>query len=410
MVYIPRKSYPLAWTLPQIRKDLIEGGMDQGMAANIADTLNKVMQKQAVDERLNYQAIEGITGGKPYATIVVAASNSVAPGAVDADFVCTGTDDQITINAAIAAAGDRGHVLLLEGLYDITDSIDVAGNNDLWISGQGMGTHIRSDGTHAAIDLSGTTHSIRMSDLYLDAVTARTGTGMSVSESDSWVWNCHVEGFNVGIGAGGAGVQGVHIVNNNISDCEYGISISTLNWSIISHNFIHCDRGIQSNASWSIIANNTIRSRATDNVGITINGGTHSRYCDNVITDGYQGIFGQLLGACYHVVSGNKVQGAQREGIKFHDSSDMMIHNNSVIGCGLATHNTYSGIAIVLCDRFSVQGNMVRYVGATQTQYGIFVVSGNDNFVTNNDLKNSGATASFNDTATATIIAAGNRL
>lgn len=410
MVYIPRKSYPLAWTRPQIMKDLIEGGMDQAMASNIADTLQKINHKQAVDERLNYRAIEGIQSGKPYATIVVAASNSTAPGASEADYVCSGTDDQDTINLALAAADDRGHVLLLEGIYNLSGSIIPPSGGNQWISGQGYGTHIRYTGSGYAIDPVSGAHSIRISDMRLEAATNRTGNGLSVTESDSWVWNCHIEDFDVGIGVGGTGVQGIHIIDNNIYNCEYGIAISGLNWGLIARNFIYSDVCIQSNASWSQIINNTIRGAANNNIPININGGTHSRYCDNVIVGGYRGIFGQLMGACYHMICDNKIRDCQSEGIYIFDSDDIMIHNNSVIAVGIESDNVNSAILVSSCDRCSVQGNMVRYGTSNRHRYGIHVNGGNDNFVTNNDLKNSGVTGSLNDTGTGTITAAGNRL
>lgn len=75
-------------------------------------------------------------GGKRYATVVVAASNSLHHAAADADFVCTGTNDHTTINNAINTLPSAGGVvLLMEGTYNIAGQVNGNGVTDL----RGMG-------------------------------------------------------------------------------------------------------------------------------------------------------------------------------------------------------------------------------------------------------------------------------
>src|SRR5205807_4294301 len=70
-------------------------------------------------------------GLKRYATVVVAAHDSLH--SADADFVCTGTNDEATINAAIAglpfdqstAGAGGGRVLLMEGSYNVSGNIQL---------------------------------------------------------------------------------------------------------------------------------------------------------------------------------------------------------------------------------------------------------------------------------------------
>lgn len=79
-----------------------------------------------------YGTIMGQTprgGGKRYATVVVGTSTAGWTTA-DCDFLCDGTDDQVEINAAIASltlsnslSDHIGEVLLLDGTYNLTDSI-----------------------------------------------------------------------------------------------------------------------------------------------------------------------------------------------------------------------------------------------------------------------------------------------
>lgn len=94
----------------------------------------------------------------------------------------------------------------------------------------------------------------------------------------------------------------------------------------------------------------------------------------------------------------------------------------AVTGCTLVAEvatghagddNTYDGIWIDSdSDRNNIQANTVRgKVDAKQLRYGIRVNSSDcdDNLVTNNDLKNAGATANFSDAGTGTVTTAGNR-
>jgi len=77
--------------------------------------------------------------GAMAATIVVAASNSLNKGA--ANYVCDGTDDQLTIQAAIDALPvGGGKVLVLEGIYNLSNSVWNQNKDYVTLSGMGGGT------------------------------------------------------------------------------------------------------------------------------------------------------------------------------------------------------------------------------------------------------------------------------
>lgn len=61
----------------------------------------------------------GSGGTRPYATLVIAAADTVATDAENADFVCDGTDDEEQIAAALDLATEEygGRVLLLDGQF-----------------------------------------------------------------------------------------------------------------------------------------------------------------------------------------------------------------------------------------------------------------------------------------------------
>lgn len=78
---------------------------------------------------------------RPYATVLVAAVDSVAIGAGNADYVCTGTNDHIKIQQAIDICVNGGRVELLEGTYRLDPNyVSIPGNTS--VSGQGVGTKL----------------------------------------------------------------------------------------------------------------------------------------------------------------------------------------------------------------------------------------------------------------------------
>ncbi len=81
----------------------------------------------------------GASGKGRSATIVVAANGSTANSKAAADYVCTGTNDEITINTAIAALpSNGGRVVLMEGTYTCTNPITID-KNYVTVEGQGQG-------------------------------------------------------------------------------------------------------------------------------------------------------------------------------------------------------------------------------------------------------------------------------
>lgn len=82
--------------------------------------------------------VVGGGGGAP--TVVVAASDAADLSKSKADFVCSGTNDQDTINQAISTLSNGGRVLLTEGTYNVTDSL--FGNSGVVLQGLGRATVI----------------------------------------------------------------------------------------------------------------------------------------------------------------------------------------------------------------------------------------------------------------------------
>lgn len=133
------------------------------------------------------------------ATVVIAASNSLTS---QADFVCDGTNDDIIINEAIdTLPTDGGRILLLEGTYNISSSINV-NNSNIEIEGQGKGTILKlSDGSNTSIititGISSYIYFNKIKNLCIDGNKAnQTGTGHGIY-LDKWASLCEIEGIYI---------------------------------------------------------------------------------------------------------------------------------------------------------------------------------------------------------------------
>ena len=80
------------------------------------------------------------------ATFVVAASDSLHKER--ADYICDGVNDQVEIQAAIdALPSGGGKIVLTEGTFNITDSIDLSGKGNILFGGMGTCTFINNQNT-----------------------------------------------------------------------------------------------------------------------------------------------------------------------------------------------------------------------------------------------------------------------
>jgi hypothetical protein len=111
----------------------------------------------AGDGRVYYGSLDGdwlpiVGAGMPYATKVVAASNSSATSAASADFVCDGTQDDVEIQAAIDSLPDGGLIILLDGTYTLSGSIELASLVSLRGAGPAATVLVAQDLAAPAID------------------------------------------------------------------------------------------------------------------------------------------------------------------------------------------------------------------------------------------------------------------
>lgn len=434
-------------------------------------------------------------GGKEYATLYVAASDSHADAQGTADYVCDGVDDEFEIEAAILHIweefyirdgttdnigrpfGPSGRIILAEGTYYIghhgihgaVNPQNFPSTTGLWppviVQGQGAGTILYRDSARfleqygfanilflyvfagwtgneevvfrdlvwdgGADDNYYCTVYAQDCCLWFDRCIFRNlyhqgfaGVEMGGPESARFT-NCIFEGdrgdgyalyisvgsFNTFYPPGASCVTGCTISGSHPSG---GIALDAADVSVVG-NTIDANNGeigIFMRSSTCIVEGNTVTNAGR--VGISVQSSDHNTIANNVVSASGVGI---SVGSSYNIVDSNTVYNTLQEGIFVASSaSDNVVHGNYVYGGSQLAHNTYSGIRIGLSPggnfRNSVQGNTVRHGGGgARFKYGIEIASqSTDALVTNNDLKDSGATGSFFNAGTGTVTTAGNRL
>jgi hypothetical protein len=376
-------------------------------------------------------------GGKEYATVYVAASDSHPDAIATADLVCDGIDDGVTIDdaAATAAAFGGGRVILAEGTYRFGPPTytHVTPRDGVVLQGQGPGTVLQFAEDNVGFFAFGFVSDVRFSvrDIQFSAGGFNNGHEylyVNGSNNDVEVLDCvfsDMVASDTGVYYSAGSSDGRCLV----AGCRFlaraaAASATTISGNDTTVRGCYCEGDVRGPA---VVVDCVVRNNAFILGGLYVNGniveggGAIRTDGDSIVANNVViGPAGQPgIAVRRGAVVGNVVASGGNEGIWVFTSSgeigDILVAANLVHQCGQAADNTYAGIRIgdagfSATNRCSVQGNTVRHGGgAVQHRYGIRVENGTDNFITNNDLKDSGRTASFSDAATGTVTAAGNR-
>lgn len=269
------------------------------------------------------------------------------------DYMCTGTKDQVCINAAIAACGANPcNIVLLEGTYNITGSITPLKSN-LEISGQGMGlTKIVSNNNTAATFYDITTGSsgspltnISIHDLEVDR-SADTKDATISRKFFFAKYMRRVQVYNVYAHDSGATcigidfLDGAFIHHNRLEGC--GTSSATTGSSGIG-----IGTGAYSTEP-NVISDNIITGSGYAGVLIEDQGAAveSNNYVisNNVMTGGSQ--YGTVIrGASNITMTGNIIRSNTKDGIYIDDYGTGIV-NNVLISSNIINDNTLYGINI----------------------------------------------------------------
>jgi hypothetical protein len=168
----------------------------------------------------------GGSGGGGAAAITIA--SAISPPAVQAraDYVCNGTNDAATINAAIVAAsnamlggtlGDRaGSILLADGVYVLNGPILIPARG-FTIAGQGYGTVLMKAASFTDAGRGASPALIKMAD------TTRSNGAGQIQIRDLHLWGNNRSAFGSGGSTGSSRVGGIHLeVAGSSNDADSG--------------------------------------------------------------------------------------------------------------------------------------------------------------------------------------------
>jgi len=342
------------------------------------------------------------------ATTLIVADASTSKNYRRADYVVLSTYAQTMINRAIAALGSYGgKIILLEGLFVVDNPILVPSN--VIIEGQGYGTVVKfKDGI--ALSNKGLIENA-------DQVNGNTGIAISRLTLDG---NKANRVGNTQIGINFTKVSGLALYKVDIANIYGdGCTVRESSGSRLE--------GIRVHDSWATGYNfDTFNDSSV--IGCVCNsnndGMVFFRSSRNNI--GGNNCFGNTGAGIYvysasknNTVSSNSCHQNGGPGIDIFGLSASLVAEGNVIISNTVTDNSkasnalYDGIYVgAYGSRNTIQGNAIKK-GSTPTQrYGVNIASVNatGNVVTNNDLRDSGETGSFNDAGTGTVTAAGNQL
>lgn len=356
---------------------------------------------------------------KSGATIIVAASNS-SSATWRADYRCDGTADQSEINTAIsnmAVAG--GTIVLLEGTYNISASINVS-NPNITIRGMGKGTSLVASG--------GDGFSVTAAGVQIENLSIANTGGRCVyfnGTSSSTVRDCFLRtAGNVTVEIA-AGSENCSVESNRINTGNStGILSPGSNCRIIGNQIKGGNPGINASGNYIMVANNTVMNSA--GTGINITGGSYSTVTGNIVLD--NAACGIIVNATYVTIMANTSKGNGSDAIKLDTGqSYAAVSGNTIYGGGtrnyngfvvfgdyntITTNNIYNCASGIYLGDYSgnhADNNTVFGNTVNSSDYGVYMAgTAANNIVNNNDFSGC-LTGSFNGTGTGTFFGPGNR-
>lgn len=384
---------------------------------------------------------KSITIGSTRGTVVVAASDASDYWKSVADYICDGINDEAEINAALAT-GET--VELSEGTFTIVSPISMPKGSAL--VGQREKTVIQGtvNGTNPLITLHVNGHQT-VERLVLDGLGSRTRGIANQTGGDPD--NIRIQGVSVK-GFVTYGMHLLRVTNCRISDCQVteclvGMIVLSYGGLLLESNriFANADTGVVVNSRLAddvsdlIMGNHCIRngydglSVAGRNIIVTgnvcsenVRHGIHvptSSYVGGIIDgnvcnkNGFNGM--HITNHHGMTISGNNCSENGTAGIFLNAAQHNVLNGNFCRANGQVEDDLFPRAGIVIHGSFShgntVQGNIIRKGDLPiKPDYGIHIGPFcEDNFISNNDLLDSGTVKAIDDNGVRTVTDSGNR-
>jgi len=329
------------------------------------------------------------------ATYTVASSTSAQTG----DYTCDGTADNVEIQAALDALGSEGgRVILLEGTFSLSDTIEIPNNKKIVLQGQGGGTiltqTLRDAPAIAKISSLttgfGNNEEMTISDMRIENALQTKGiyiygTHLSTVENIVFVGDTLTAIYL-------RRVNNSRIINNDFNRVQYGIFTAggaalgddIEDIKITGNDFSYCGRSAihlesassvwQRDVSKVIIANNNIEEADYEEAlypAIHIIRGNGNTITGNTISQTYRGNGIQLDNCVHQVITGN------------------ILREN---GLDQVAGDSTSAIVLINSDSCLIAGNTI---SAENSDRGVVMFTGSDNNLLQANNNTLGATTSY---------------
>jgi parallel beta-helix repeat protein len=399
--------------------------------------------------------------GKEGETLVVAASNS--NNANRADYACTGTADDVIINQALnALPAAGGSVILMEGNYNITNSI-VIPKATVTLTGVGNGTLIQTSSDITMINVTGfneiiitklkltgstttnnlgilfsNTTSSRIVDCYINLTgnyAIRNVTGAENYFQNNHIYNSKSDCIRIDSGADNiissnwiSSPDSTNLIylastdntvtGNHIFDGTYGIYVDA-DYNNITGNSISNTvnlpgtgtTGIYLNKEHCSVAGNTCLSC---NQGVYINTTAHNNNITGNFLFGNYGVY--LLGddnvICGNTCNLNSASGIYTNGAKYCTITGNMFNSNFVYGIHMENYTLYNTIAGNICENnvsYGICGDLCAVNAITGNNGTIYLTRSSNNCISGNVCHDCGSDGIHLDTNSDQNIIVGNR-
>lgn len=351
-----------------------------------SDTINLTMIGTGTEADPWIISGDALSGGGD-AFITVAALNTPSDIKAFADIVCDGSNDQVEINAFLAArytvgSPFTGEVILLPGTF-IT-SAPIVLNDRLIFRGSGQdATIINYTGTDYAVTSQNSAAPVFVRDMTINVVDVGSG-GVYLGGYQSQLSGCYIISYDLNIPSVVFDSYQAYATGNIIA--SYGVALTA------------------SSVSQSVFAGNQFFG------GVILSAVENSVFSSNYVAASNVGepVGVRLFNECNRVlVANNVIDQSSKHGIELTNTNYCSIQGNIIKNPGGATPNTYDGIHLDgFTENNTVQNNVIR---GGLYRYAIRVNSSDciDNWITNNRIP-AGVSGDISDLGVGTIVAAGN--
>ena len=251
------------------------------------------------------------------ATLIVAASDSLS--SAGADYVCDGTSDEVEIESAIAdLPSGGGRVLLMEGTYNISDTIDFASYDYITLEGQGFSTILYLIDSADDDVIVANQYYNQIKNLVIDGnkdnqSTNKTGITLNPGSNFNVIENCYIKNIR------GDGIRSLG-ADITIKDCFF--------YTITRH-------GITCENSENFIRNNYFYNIISYAINMTAGAGK-SLINDNYIESGYS----IYIASDNNLVTGNRLYSASSTALHADTTADTnCFAGNAIFNGGSMTND-----------------------------------------------------------------------